>query len=368
MATDFTKNSVSLTGGISPTTTDTPGDIRTRVETEADIMSIPKPYVGMIVYVRDTGKRYEILTLKDKKLGMSVIKNAAVDTYGELFNTEKFATKEDLAVADVELDEAQADIDALEAADIFKTDKKTSAQLGGIHAGEQLDGLSLQEVLTKLLYPYIAPVVSLSLFATSSDVVIEKGNAVTVAKLIANVERKSEAITKISFYVNDQLYLEMTEGMSEGGIIECNFDQAVVIEESVKENYFKVVVEDASNNIVEHGSKAIDIVYPVYFGVIAENELINSNIIKGMDKVIDVKGDKTYSYTSNNEHMVIAYPKEYGSLSKIVDANGFNLFAAFSAEEIEIEVENIDDEISHTYYVYKNGASTVKQYDVTFKF
>ena len=84
MATDFNLNSSASKGGFKPSSTDTPLDTRCRVQTEADIMSIPKPYIGMIVYVKDTGKRFEILSLKDIKTGLSVVKNAAVNEYREL--------------------------------------------------------------------------------------------------------------------------------------------------------------------------------------------------------------------------------------------------------------------------------------------
>ena len=86
MATDFTTKLTSLPGGLAPESSDTPLDIRTRVETEADIMNIPKPYIGMVVYVKDTGKRFEILTLKDIKQGFKLIKNGAVDTYREIIS------------------------------------------------------------------------------------------------------------------------------------------------------------------------------------------------------------------------------------------------------------------------------------------
>ena len=86
MATNFTIDVTKFPGGLMPNAADTPIDIRTRVETEADIMSIPKPYIGMVVYVKDTEKRYEILTLKDKKSGFKVEKNAAVDTYREIIS------------------------------------------------------------------------------------------------------------------------------------------------------------------------------------------------------------------------------------------------------------------------------------------
>ena len=84
MSTDFNTNTTKIKGSLKLTVANTPLDIRTVVETEADILSIPMPYVGMVVYVKDTGKRFEVLTLKDYKKGMKVVKDGAVDTYREV--------------------------------------------------------------------------------------------------------------------------------------------------------------------------------------------------------------------------------------------------------------------------------------------
>ena len=84
MATDFNNNSIMMLGGLRATSVDTPIDVRTRIETLDDIYDIPMPYIGMMVYVKDTGKRYEVLSLKDKKIGLKVTKNAMVDAYQEI--------------------------------------------------------------------------------------------------------------------------------------------------------------------------------------------------------------------------------------------------------------------------------------------
>lgn len=84
MSTDFNTNNIQIEGSLRPKIANTPLDIRSVVETEADILSIPVPYIGMVVYVKDTGKRFEVLTLKDKKVGMKIVKNGAVDTYREI--------------------------------------------------------------------------------------------------------------------------------------------------------------------------------------------------------------------------------------------------------------------------------------------
>lgn len=105
MTTDFTTKVTNFPGGLMPEATDTPLDIRSRVETEADILSIPKPYIGMVVYVKDTGKRFEVLTLKDKRSGLKVIKNGAVDTYRELIiDLSNYATKDDISRINTDLE------------------------------------------------------------------------------------------------------------------------------------------------------------------------------------------------------------------------------------------------------------------------
>lgn len=333
MATNFNSNITNFPGSLSTSLSDTPLDIRTRVETEADILSIPKPYIGMIVYVKDTGKRFEILTLKDIKKGMTIIKNGAVDTYKE-FGSE-YATKIELASTDSELDTAQENITTLE------------------------------EALSKLLHPYKAPEVSLSVVRTPESLILEKGETVNVAKLETKIVKNSDNITKVVFYQNNIALKTITENVAAGETFEYSFENAVQLQDDITKEYFRVEVTDASNNIIGVNAQDINFVYPYYFGIIDENELIDGNIIKSFNKVIEVKKDQSYTYTSNNQHMVFAFPKAYKSLSKIVDANGFILTATFEVEEIDVECL---DGTTQTYYVYKNGASTISNYNITFKF
>ena len=84
MATDFSTNAVGTSGGIKPTSKNTPGDIRTRIETIDDVKSIPLPFVGMIFYVIDENKFYKVVSLKDKITGPLVTTDALVGDYEEL--------------------------------------------------------------------------------------------------------------------------------------------------------------------------------------------------------------------------------------------------------------------------------------------
>ena len=75
---------IQLGGQLQPGTVDTPVDARSRVETLADIANIELPYVGMIFYVRATGRSYVVKSLKSRQIGVVVVENAAIDEYAEI--------------------------------------------------------------------------------------------------------------------------------------------------------------------------------------------------------------------------------------------------------------------------------------------
>ena len=91
MATDF-NNAVVINGGVKPASKNTPGDIRTRIQTIAEVESIPVPFVGMIFYVIDENKFYKVLSLKGKEIAGITMPDMLIDTYEELM--EGYATEE----------------------------------------------------------------------------------------------------------------------------------------------------------------------------------------------------------------------------------------------------------------------------------
>ena len=85
MTTNFNKNAIVSAGGFKPTTTDTPIDVRSRIETIDDVYSIPMPYVGMIFYVIDEGIYYSVKSLTSKVIAGKLVENASVNEY-EVFS------------------------------------------------------------------------------------------------------------------------------------------------------------------------------------------------------------------------------------------------------------------------------------------
>lgn len=72
---------IMVSDSLRPSGRNKPLDARTVVNTESEIARIPVPFVGMIVYVKDTGKYYSIKTLKASAGG---IENSAVERYEPL--------------------------------------------------------------------------------------------------------------------------------------------------------------------------------------------------------------------------------------------------------------------------------------------
>ena len=70
---------IIIGGGIQPSTQDTPGDLRTRVETFADIAQIANPYRGMTVYVVDEDREYRVKKLASKVIGGIEVENSIID-------------------------------------------------------------------------------------------------------------------------------------------------------------------------------------------------------------------------------------------------------------------------------------------------
>lgn len=81
----------------------------------------------------------------------------------------------------------------------------------------------------------------------------------------------------------------------------------------------------------------------------------------GLSKSVTAKGQKTFNYTTNNQHMVFAYDSSYGNLKSITDANGFDVTSGWTKNTVTVD--------GLTYFVYvANSATTDTNAPFTFKY
>ena len=83
MATSFSGGIVA-SDGFKISIKNTPMDIRTRIESLDEILSIPNPFIGMIFYVSGEDQFYVVKTLKPKSVGAMIITDALIDQYEPL--------------------------------------------------------------------------------------------------------------------------------------------------------------------------------------------------------------------------------------------------------------------------------------------
>lgn len=300
--------------------------------------------------------------LKEHQSLVDYAKTADVDTKlagkAPLEHTHSYNDLEDKPVIpDVSGFATKEDEDAREK---FVTDVLTVNPLGGITAGTNLNGLTVKEILNKLLYPYVKPIVSAK--GNPNGGIFEKGKNQVITNVQVSVTKKSEKITKIEVF-DGANSLGVQEGDAVAGGGTYNFTVNIPVESVNKTLTAKVT--DASNTVTSANTASFTFVYPYYTGIAAENAEINEEFIKGLTKKVEVRGNKTVAYTCNNEKMVFAYPKAYGVIKQIFDPNNFDVTGTFIRTEVSITGL---DGTAQAYYVYTNGASTVDNFNMRFNY
>lgn len=242
---------------------------------------------------------------------------------------------------------------------VYTNDMATVNAIGGIAAGTTFNNMPVNEVLTKLLYPYVAPSVSAS--STPNGGTFEKGNNQTVTAISANITKKSEKITKVEFLDGSEV-IEVKEGaeVQNGGTISITTNKVV----STNKN-FSVKVTDAANKAYTASTGSFNFVYPYYMGVCSEDADINEALVKGLTKKVEGKGNKSHAFTCDYQRMVFAYPKAHGKLKSIIDPNNFDVTGTFGVQEVSITGL---DGTAQAYYVYVNSASTVSNFNMKFNY
>lgn len=253
-----------------------------------------------------------------------------------------------------------ATVEQENARDIFETTELTVNAVGGINAGTDLNGLTVKEILTKLLFPYVAPTVSAQ--GTPNGGTFEKGDNQTITNVKVVVTKKSEKITKVEVYKGSTLLGSLTGAEVENG---GTFNFPVSVPVNSTNVTLTAKVTDTTGTVKQGTTGSFTFVYPYYVGVCSASATIDSTLIKSLEKKVESKATKSISYTTNNQRMILAYPKSYGKIVKILDPNSFDVTSTFEVKEITVPCL---DGSNQSYYVYINGASSVEDFVMKFSY
>lgn len=208
--------------------------------------------------------------------------------------------------------------------------------------------LGVRDTLLKILnFSYLPPQVSLS--ASGSGTIREKGTPVTTSNLIANVTKRTDSIARIRFLLNS-VEIEDLNPPSNTGSGSTSYSWSGSFSDN---STFRVEVTDdgTSGGPTTVGSNVnFTFVYPYFHGC-RPPSATGTQVAALTKSVITSNANLTRAFTASaGDVFYFAYPKSYGALSSIKDSNGFETLPSWTQRE-----ENIVglDTTSQTYYIYE---------------
>lgn len=243
---------------------------------------------------------------------------------------------------------------------LYNNNEPTPLPIGGIEKGETFENISYHDLFTKILYPYIDCSLS-DIAMTPNTTILEKGSRINLSRIQFKTTTPSLKDTESVHY---DFY---TNGVKFDSLDSINrlIDYLVNISISADTSITVTVIDNINKKEKSLNLINYKFIYPMYYGVISDSEIIEEALIESKTKLLQNKSTKTLKFTTNNEKMMFAYPKEYGKLSAIYDVNNFNIINTFTVQEVII---NANDSSSVPYYVYSNELSSVTDYDIKFIF
>lgn len=281
-----------------------------------------------------------------------------------------------------ELNEMRDDMEATKQETLFgvtfkEGDGPASVALGGLKKGAILEGRSIREVLLDMLCPFVAPSASATLeLSPHCDYLARIGDVVEIRGIKVSIDKGSLPVNRVIFKQKKGSGYEVLDAY-DNSVTGHWFPEILELTKSIDSDYFIVEIQDTEGNSYTANTQAINIVYPIFYGAIGENEEPTTELVDGMAEILRYSGtDCTLRYTTNNERMVFAIPQGYGIVADIFDQNGYIITKSFKTKTITMsfEVKEVAGDTIQTniykqnYFVYYNNPSTVTGFEITYKF
>lgn len=282
--------------------------------------------------------------------------NTTLDGYVEKVNgkglsTNDYTTTEKNKLAGIQTNATHNDT-------LYKSSVASTVTVGGIAKGytPPESGVEVKDMIDKLLHPYVAPSgITAQMLATNGGVV-EKGTTQSITGVKVSWTAGSASVMQIDVKNGSTVLKSINGGVSSPATVTLDSPLSVTTDTQLT-----VVLTDATGKTYTASTGKYTFVSPYYWGPVAANVTSPTAAnVTALTKSVQAKGNKSFNYTCNNQKMVYAYPKSYGALSNILDANSFDVTGTFTRSEVTVG--------DVAYYVYINDASTVSSFKMTFNY
>lgn len=236
----------------------------------------------------------------------------------------------------------------------YVSDVPSTVALGGIDKGFTSEGVTVEEMLFKLLHPYVKPTISYS--CSPNGGVYEIGATIATVKVNATGNRQSDIIQQVRIYKNGAVVKTVDHGVT--GNCTASHEELNITANTT----FKADVYDGKNTVAS-ATTTFTFVRPAYVGVLPADISagINANMIANLTKKVMSPAALSNSFTLTDSRMCMAVPPGW-TIKSIIDPNGFDITSSFSTQTVQVTC--LDGQvIDYTFYisdVTTQSAFTVK--------
>lgn len=224
----------------------------------------------------------------------------------------------------------------------YVSDVPSTATLGGIEKGFVTDGENIEEILFKLLHPYVKPTISYT--CSPNGGIYEIGTSVASINIKATGIRQSDIIQQVRIYKNGTVVKTVDHNVTGNCSVEYEDNNI-----TANTNY-KADVLDGKNTATS-STTTFTFVRPAYVGILPADISagITQDMIDNLSKKVINPSNISNSFTLTDSRMCIAVPPGW-VIKTIMDPNGFDITSSFTKQTVSVvcvDGQNID----YTFYV-----------------
>lgn len=215
----------------------------------------------------------------------------------------------------------------------FSEDRYCPIELGDINLGDTFNNVSISKILERMIYDYLSPICTLSLYNT--DKYFEVGTYPIVKLNYSITKRTNNTLPTSLTNMIPNSYPAIT---TTGNSYVTGISTGVVITPMEKDTtVFTIKVSDG--NSVNSASASVSGVYPYFYGFTSSNTITTYGL-SNLNKTINIKEsgpvDIYQAGVSLTDKFYFMYDYDYGYLSSIKDQNNNNITSYFSSSVITL--------------------------------
>jgi len=116
---------------------------------------------------------------------------------------------------------------------------------------------------------------------------------------------------------------------------------------------FIITINDGVNNVVVMDT--INFYHPFLFGATTG---ATPTLYTSLSKLIAAQANRSFAFNDVDKYFWICYPSSYGTLTKIRDANGFNVISDFTTAVQNVTSTGLDNNYTEEYRTYRTIVKT----------